>query len=50
LLGLGLRHFSMHPTQLLRVKQEVLRADTSRLGAWAQGVLNAEDPSAAFFG
>jgi phosphotransferase system enzyme I (PtsI) len=47
LLGLGLRHFSMHPTQLLRVKQEVLRADTSRLAAWAQGVLNADDPSAA---
>jgi phosphotransferase system enzyme I (PtsI) len=50
LLGLGLRHFSMHPTQLLRVKQEVLRADTSRLGAWAQAVLNAEDPSAALLG
>jgi phosphoenolpyruvate-protein phosphotransferase (PTS system enzyme I) len=50
LLGLGLRHFSMHPTQLLRVKQEVLRSDTSRLGAWAQGVLNAEDPSAALVG
>jgi phosphotransferase system enzyme I (PtsI) len=50
LLGLGLRHFSMHPTQLLRVKQEVLRSDTSRLGAWAQGVLNAEDPSAALLG
>ena len=47
LLGLGLRHFSMHPTQLLRVKQEVLRADTSRLASWAQGVLHAEDPSAA---
>jgi phosphotransferase system enzyme I (PtsI) len=40
----------MHPTQLLRVKQEVLRSDTSRLGAWAQGVLNAEDPSAALLG
>ena len=50
LLGLGLRHFSMHPTQLLRVKQEVLRADTSRLAAWAQGVMNAEDPSAALLG
>jgi|694.fasta_scaffold152042_2 phosphotransferase system enzyme I (PtsI) len=50
LLGLGLRHFSMHPTQLLRVKQEVLRSDTSRLGAWAQGVLHAEDPSAALLG
>jgi len=50
LLGLGLRHFSMHPTQLLRVKQEVLRADTSRLASWAQGVLHAEDPSAALLG
>jgi len=47
LLGLGLRHFSMHPTQLLRVKQEVLRADTSRLAAWAQGVLHADDPGLA---
>jgi phosphotransferase system enzyme I (PtsI) len=47
LLGLGLRHFSMHPTQLLRVKQEVLRADTNRLVSWEQGVLNAEDPGAA---
>lgn len=47
LLGLGLRHFSMHPTQLLRVKQEVLRADTHRLATWAQGVLHAEEPSVA---
>jgi phosphotransferase system enzyme I (PtsI) len=47
LLGLGLRHFSMHPTQLLRVKQEVLRSDAGRLVTWAQTVLNAEDPSAA---
>ncbi|HEY9224611.1 MAG TPA: phosphoenolpyruvate--protein phosphotransferase, partial [Variovorax sp.] len=27
LLGLGLRSFSMHPSQILAVKQEVLRAD-----------------------
>ena len=46
LLGLGLRHFSMHPTQLLRVKQEVLRSDTSRLAPWAQKVMAAEDPAA----
>ena len=46
LLGLGLRSFSMHPTQLLRVKQEVLRADTKRLAPWAQYVMQSEDPAA----
>ena len=47
LLGLGLRSFSMHPSQILAVKQEVLRADTSKLEAWAQSVLEAEEPSIA---
>jgi phosphoenolpyruvate-protein phosphotransferase (PTS system enzyme I) len=47
LLGLGLRSFSMHPAQILAVKQEVLRADTSRLEAWALQVAEAEDPAAA---
>ena len=46
LLGMGLRYFSMHPTQLLRVKQEVLRSDASRLAPWAQKVMAAEDPAA----
>jgi phosphotransferase system enzyme I (PtsI) len=45
LLGFGLRSFSMHPAQILAVKQEVLRADTQRLGTWAQDVLAAEDPA-----
>jgi phosphoenolpyruvate-protein phosphotransferase (PTS system enzyme I) len=45
LLGLGLRSFSMHPAQILAVKQEVLRADASRLASWAQQVLEAEDPA-----
>jgi phosphoenolpyruvate-protein phosphotransferase (PTS system enzyme I) len=47
LLGLGLRSFSMHPSQILAVKQEVLRADISKLEAWAQGVLECDDPAAA---
>ncbi|MFO1246368.1 MAG: phosphoenolpyruvate--protein phosphotransferase [Ramlibacter sp.] len=47
LLGLGLRSFSMHPAQILAVKQEVLRADTQRLVPWARQVLEAEDPAQA---
>ena len=45
LLGLGLRSFSMHPSQILAVKQEVLRADTGKLVSWAQAVLQSEDPA-----
>ncbi len=45
LLGLGLRSFSMHPAQILAVKQEILRADTQKLAVWAQRVLMAEDPA-----
>ncbi|MBP7353066.1 MAG: phosphoenolpyruvate--protein phosphotransferase [Comamonas sp.] len=47
LLGLGLRSFSMHPAQVLAVKQEVLRTDTRKLHDWAQAVLDADDPTAA---
>jgi phosphotransferase system enzyme I (PtsI) len=45
LLGLGLRSFSMHPAQILAVKQEILRSDTARLAPWAQRVLQAENPA-----
>ena len=47
LLGMGLRSFSMHPAQILAVKQEVLRADTGRLAPWARGVIDSDDPAAA---
>jgi len=46
LLGLGLRSFSMHPTQILAVKERILRADTRRLAAWAQEVLASDEPAA----
>ena len=46
LLGLGLRSFSMHPAQILAVKQEVLRADTRKLVPWALQVLDGEEPAA----
>lgn len=45
LLGLGLRSFSMHPAQILAVKQEVLRADAAALEPWAQEVLQADEPA-----
>ena len=47
LIGLGLRSFSMHPSQILAVKQEVLRADAGKLEPWAQRVLEADDPALA---
>jgi phosphotransferase system enzyme I (PtsI) len=50
LLGLGLRSFSMHPSQILAVKQEILRADAAKLRVWAQRVLAAEDPAAEMAG
>ena len=46
LLGLGLRSFSMHPAQILAIKQEVLRADTRKLAPWAQQVLGGDEPAA----
>ena len=46
LLGLGLRSFSMHPSQILAVKQQILRCDTGKLATWAQSVLAADDPAA----
>jgi phosphotransferase system enzyme I (PtsI) len=45
LLGLGLRSFSMHPSQILAVKQQILRSDTAKLKPWAERVLCSDDPA-----
>ncbi|WP_218242034.1 phosphoenolpyruvate--protein phosphotransferase [Comamonas fluminis] len=45
LLGLGLRSFSMHPAQILAVKQEVLRADADKLAPWAHAVMDSDSPA-----
>jgi phosphotransferase system enzyme I (PtsI) len=47
LLGMGLRSFSMHPTQVASVKQRVLRADTRRLAPALPAILSSEDPEGA---
>jgi phosphotransferase system enzyme I (PtsI) len=47
---MGLRSFSMHPSQVLLVKQQILRADTEKLKALAQQVLASEDPASLLTG
>ena len=48
LLAMGLRSFSMHPSQLLTVKQRILRTDISRCVARLDSLMRAEDPQAAW--
>jgi len=45
LLGLGLRSFSMHPSQLLAVKERVLRTSIPEAQPLAQRVLRQSDPA-----
>jgi phosphotransferase system enzyme I (PtsI) len=45
LLGLGLRNFSMHPSQLLAIKERILRTNLSEVQTLAQRVLRASDPA-----
>ena len=48
LLSMGLRSFSMHPSQIAAVKQRVLRTDVRRWAAHVARVLDADDPQAAW--
>ena len=43
LLGLGLRQFSMHPAQLLGVKQQVLKTNISELKMLTRKIMRADD-------
>jgi phosphotransferase system enzyme I (PtsI) len=46
LLGMGLREFSMHPAQLLAVKQEILSSDLAVLGPRTRRILRSMEPAA----
>ncbi len=46
LLAMGLRSFSMHPSQVASIKQRILRADTRRLAPLVDQVLESDDPEA----
>ncbi len=46
LLAMGLRSFSMHPSQIASIKQRVLRTDAKRWAGQIDKVLGADDPEA----
>ncbi|MBB3119038.1 phosphotransferase system enzyme I (PtsI) [Massilia violacea] len=46
LLGMGLREFSMHPAQLLSVKQEILNSDLETVVPQTRKILRAMEPAA----
>lgn len=48
LLAMGLRSFSMHPSQIAAIKQRVLRADTRRLAPHLNAILASEDPEGTY--
>ncbi len=44
LLGLGLRNFSMHPTELLAIKQRVLTSDVTAMKSIVDRIRRADSP------
>ncbi|MEN3110521.1 phosphoenolpyruvate--protein phosphotransferase [Uliginosibacterium paludis] len=44
LLGMGLRQFSMHPAQILQIKQDILLSDTTELGVKVGKILRLDEP------
>ena len=45
LLGMGLRQFSMHPAQILEVKQEIMRSNLAELRRKVLRLLAVDDPA-----
>jgi phosphotransferase system enzyme I (PtsI) len=45
LLGMGLRSFSMHPGNILEIKQQILRADLGELAPKVQRILKMDEPA-----
>jgi phosphotransferase system enzyme I (PtsI) len=45
LLGMGLREFSMHPAQLLSVKQEILNSDLARIIPQTRKIMRLMEPN-----
>jgi phosphotransferase system enzyme I (PtsI) len=45
LLGMGLREFSMHPAQILAVKQEILNSDLNRITPRTRRILRSMEPA-----
>jgi phosphotransferase system enzyme I (PtsI) len=46
LLGMGLKEFSMHPAQILAVKQEILNSDLSVVAPRTRKILRLMEPAA----
>ena len=44
LLGFGLRNFSMHPAQLLTIKQRILTSNLADCEALANRILRTDEP------
>jgi phosphotransferase system enzyme I (PtsI) len=44
LIGMGLRYFSMHPAQLLEIKQQVLMSNAGQLATRVSRILRLDEP------